>query len=105
MEFISIWRNDNNEEVVYVGQHSQNGESVLFRVTEHLKDKKNIFSDAVILTTQNNSFGPTEVLVILKINLLICWEIEARLKWNENEPNAGNVTGKRIWMKILLFYS
>lgn len=85
-------RNDNNEEVVYVGQAGirKNGEGVLFRVTEHLKDKE-YFSDAVILTTQNNSFGPTEISYLENKFTNLAREIERFKVRNENEPNAGNV--------------
>lgn len=89
-------RNDNNEEVVYVGQAGirKNGEGVLFRVTEHLKDKE-YFSDAVILTTQNNSFGPTEISYLENKFTNLAREIERFKVRNENEPNAGNVTEEK----------
>ncbi len=89
-------RNDNNEEVVYVGQAGirKNGEGVLFRVAEHLKDKE-YFSDAVILTTQNNSFGPTEISYLENKFTNLAREIERFKVRNENEPNAGNVTEEK----------
>ena len=89
-------RNDNNEEVVYVGQAGirKNGEGVLFRVTEHLKDKE-YFSDAVILTTQNNSFGPTEISYLENKFTNLARETERFKVRNENEPNAGNVTEEK----------
>ena len=89
-------RNDNNEEVVYVGQAGirKNGEGVLFRVTEHLKDKE-YFSDAVILTTQNNSFGPTEISYLENKFTNLAREIERFKVRNENEPNAVNVTEEK----------
>lgn len=89
-------RNDNNEEVVYVGQAGirKNGEGVFFRVTEHLKDKE-YFSDAVILTTQNNSFGPTEISYLENKFTNLAREIERFKVRNENEPNAGNVTEEK----------
>lgn len=89
-------RNDNNEEVVYVGQAGirKNGEGVLFRVTEHLKDKE-YFSDAVILTTQNNSFSPTEISYLENKFTNLARETERFKVRNENEPNAGNVTEEK----------
>lgn len=89
-------RNDNNEEVVYVGQVGirKNGEGVLFRVTEHLKGKE-YFSDAVILTTQNNSFGPTEISYLENKFTNLARETERFKVRNENEPNAGNVTEEK----------
>ena len=60
--YFLIEKNENGDDEVYIGQAStrKNGEGVLFRVIEHLKDNK-YFSEVVILTTQNNSFGPTEI--------------------------------------------
>ena len=56
---------------------------------EHLKDNK-YFSEVVILTTQNNSFGPTEnrfTNIALKTG-----RYKVR---NGNEPNIGNVTEEK----------
>ena len=40
----------------------KNGEGVLLRVQEHTRDNHaDYFNDVIILTTQNNSFGPTEI--------------------------------------------
>ena len=72
----------------------KNGEGVLFRVTEHLKDKE-YFSDAVILTTQNNSFGPTEISYLENKFTNLAREIERFKVRNENESNAGNVTEEK----------
>lgn len=50
-------KNDDGDDEVYIGQAGirKNGEGVLFRVSKHLKDEI-YFSEAVMLTTQNNSF-------------------------------------------------
>ena len=51
-------KNNQDEEQVYIGQADSrnNGNGVLSRIIENLKDV-DYFSDVVILTTQNNSFG------------------------------------------------
>lgn len=86
-------KSDNNEDEVYIGQAGirKNGEGVLFRVAEHLKDNA-YFSDAVMLTTQNNSFGPTEISYLENrfTNMAIATDrFHVR---NGNDPNPGNVT-------------
>ncbi|MGF3076774.1 GIY-YIG nuclease family protein [Facklamia sp. P12955] len=89
-------KNDNGEDEVYIGQAGirKNGEGVLFRVAEHLKDEA-YFSDAVMLTTQNNSFGPTEISYLENrfTNMSIS---TARFNVrNGNDPNPGNVTEEK----------
>lgn len=89
-------KNDNDEDEVYIGQAGirKNGEGVLLRVSEHLKDKL-YFSEAVILTTQNNSFGPTEVSYLENRFTNLARETERFKVRNGNEPNSGNVTEEK----------
>lgn len=89
-------KNDNDEDEVYIGQAGirKNGEGVLYRVAEHLKDEA-YFSDAVMLTTQNNSFGPTEISYLENrfTNMAISTD-RFRVR-NGNDPNPGNVTEEK----------
>ena len=65
--YFLLSRNENDEQQVYIGQADvrNDGTAVLSRIIQHsIKDKekdKEYFSDVVILTTQNNSFGKTEI--------------------------------------------
>ncbi|MYM99401.1 DUF4357 domain-containing protein [Lactobacillus iners] len=88
--------NDDGDNEVYIGQAGirKNGEGVLFRVTEHLKDEI-YFSDAVMLTTQNNSFGPTEISYLENKFTNMAIEIDRYQVRNENDPNPGNVTEEK----------
>ena len=55
---------DKQKDVTYIGRatNRKNGEGVLLRVQEHTRDNHaDYFNDVIILTTQNNSFGPTEI--------------------------------------------
>ena len=55
---------ESSEDIVYIGQAGirKNGEGLLLRILEHTRDKHNeYFNEVIILTTQNNSFGPTEI--------------------------------------------
>lgn len=89
-------KNDDDEEEVYIGQAGirKNGEGVLFRVTEHLKDDT-YFSDAVVLTTQNNSFGPTEISYLENKFTNMAVETDRFKVRNNNDPNPGNVTEEK----------
>lgn len=89
-------KNENGEDEVYIGQAGirKNGEGVLFRVAEHLKDDT-YFSDAVMLTTQNNSFGPTEISYLENKFTNMAIEIDRFKVRNNNDPNPGNVTEEK----------
>ncbi len=89
-------KNDQDEDEVYIGQAGirKNGEGVLFRVAEHLKDAA-YFSEAVILTTQNNSFGPTEVSYLENRFTNLAIETGRYNVRNSNDPNPGNVTEEK----------
>lgn len=89
-------KNEDDNDEVYIGQAGirKNGEGILFRVAEHLKDET-YFSDAVMLTTQNNSFGPTEISYLENrfTNMAIATDrFHVR---NGNNPNPGNVTEEK----------
>ena len=94
--YFLIEKNENGDDEVYVGQAStrKNGEGVLFRVIEHLKDNK-YFSEVVILTTQNNSFGPTEISYLENRFTNLALETGRYTVRNGNEPNIGNVTEEK----------
>ncbi|MEJ8785711.1 GIY-YIG nuclease family protein [Peptoniphilus sp. HCN-40583] len=89
-------KNDDDEDEVYIGQAGirKNGEGVLFRVAEHLKDET-YFSDAVMLTTQNNSFGPTEISYLENKFTNMAVETDRFKVRNNNDPNPGNVTEEK----------
>ena len=89
-------KNDDGDDEVYIGQAGirKNGEGVLFRVAEHLKDE-NYFSDAVMLTTQNNSFGPTEISYLENKFTNMAIDVDRYNVRNGNDPNPGNVTEEK----------
>lgn len=72
----------------------KNGKGVLFRVIEHLKDDV-YFSDVVLLTTQNNSFGPTEISYLENRFTNMAIDIDRYIVCNSNDPNPGNVTEEK----------
>lgn len=89
-------KNDNDEDEVYIGQAGirKNREGVLFRVSEHLKDEF-YFTDAVMLTTQNNSFGPTEISYLENKFTKLANDADRYKVRNCNDPNPGNVTEEK----------
>lgn len=89
-------KNDDEDDEVYIGQAGirKNGEGVLFRVAEHLKDEF-YFTDAVMLTTQNNSFGPTEISYLENKFTNMAIDVDRYKIRNGNDPNPGNVTEEK----------
>ncbi len=89
-------KNENDEDQVYIGQAGirKNGKGVLFRIIEHLKDDV-YFSDVVLLTTQNNSFGPTEISYLENRFTNMAIDIDRYIVRNSNDPNPGNVTEEK----------
>ncbi len=89
-------KTDTDEDAVYIGQAGirKNGEGVLFRVNEHLKDDF-YFSDVVMLTTQTNSFGPTEISYLENKFTNMAQDADRYVVRNGNDPNPGNVTEEK----------
>lgn len=87
---------NNGEEVVYIGQAGvrKNGEGLLFRIQEPHNSID--WSEAVMFTTTNNSFGPTEISY-LENRFCNLAKSAGRLKVvNSVEPNIGNPTEETV---------
>ncbi|MEQ9763571.1 GIY-YIG nuclease family protein [Streptococcus sp. ZJ151] len=92
-------KDDNSQkDITYIGQATtrKNGEGVLFRVQEHTRDSHaDYFNDVIILTTQNNSFGPTEISYLENSFTNLAKEAGRFVVKNGNEPNPGHVTEEK----------
>ncbi len=92
-------RDENKQkDVTYIGQSTnrKNGEGVLLRVQEHTRDNHaDYFNDVIILTTQNNSFGPTEISYLENKFTQLAKDAGRFIVKNGNEPNSGNVTEEK----------
>lgn len=89
---------DKQKNITYIGQatNRKNGEGVLLRVQEHTRDSHaDYFNDVIILTTQNNSFGPTEISYLENKFTQLAKESGRYIVKNGNEPNPGNVTKEK----------
>ncbi|HBI74589.1 MAG TPA: methionine sulfoxide reductase [Lachnospiraceae bacterium] len=86
------------EAVVYIGQAGvrKNGEGLLYRLQEHKRNPdKDYWTEAVVFTTSNNSFGPTEISYLE--NRFTNMAIAARRYQvkNGNDPTPGNITEEK----------
>lgn len=89
---------DTGKGVVYIGQAGarKNGEGILNRLLEHKRNpEKDYWTEAVVFTTSNNSFGPTEISYLENrfCNLAILanrYDVK-----NSNDPTPGNITEEK----------
>lgn len=89
---------DNHQDTVYIGQATtrKNGEGIMLRIQEHTRDSHSgYFNDVIVLTTQNDSFGPTEISYLENRFTQLANEANRVVVRNGNEPNPGNVTEEK----------
>ena len=108
--YFLLSRNKNDEQQVYIGQADvrNDGTGVLSRIIDHsIKDKEEeYFSEAVILTTQNNSFGKTEISYLENRFTSLAKETSRYYVINKNTPNRSNVTEeKELELEDFIDYS
>lgn len=90
--------NEHNENVVYVGQAGirKNGEGLLRRILDHARNpEKDYWTEAVAITTTNNSFGPTEISYLENKFTSLANKAKRYIVKNGNEPNPGNITEEK----------
>ena len=90
--------------VVYIGQAGarKNGEGILNRLQEHKRSpEKDYWTEAIVFTTSNNSFGPTEISYLenrfcnLAIEATVDSEANRYEVKNGNDPTSGNITEEK----------
>lgn len=89
---------DTGEPLVYVGQAGirKNGKGILCRLDEHvLQTKKDWWNTAVAFTTQNNSFGPTEISYLENRFYHLALDAKRFKAENDTDPNPGNLTEEK----------
>ena len=89
---------ETSEQVIYIGQAGarKNGEGILYRLQEHRKNPdKDYWSEAVVFTTSNNSFGPTEISYLENRFCAMANNAHRYIVKNGNEPTQGNVTEEK----------
>ena len=84
--------------VVYIGQASarKNGEGLLNRIQEHKRNpEKDYWTEAIAVTTSNNSFGPTEISYLENRFRNLALEANRYEVKNGNDPTSGNITEEK----------
>ena len=86
---------------IYVGQavSRKNGEGLLCRLLEHKRNMKekywNDWNEVIVFTTQNDSFGPTEISYLENKFTNLARSAGRYEVKNGNEPNPGNITEEK----------
>jgi len=89
---------ETGDNVAYIGQAGarKNGEGILYRLQEHKRNpNKDYWTEAVVFTTSNNSFGPTEISYLENRFCNLATEAKRYLVKNGNDPTSGNVTEEK----------
>ncbi len=84
--------------VVYIGQAGarKNGEGILNRLQEHKRNPaKDYWTEAIVFTTSNNSFGPTEISYLENRFCNLAIEANRYDVKNSNDPALGNITEEK----------
>ena len=84
--------------VVYIGQAGarKNGEGILNRLQEHKRSpEKDYWTEAIVFTTSNNSFGPTEISYLENRFCNLAIEANRYEVKNGNDPTSGNITEEK----------
>lgn len=86
------------DNIVYIGQAGvrKNGEGILYRLQEHKRNPdKDYWTEAVVFTTSNNSFGPTEISYLENRFCNLATEAKRYTVKNGNDPTSGNITEEK----------
>ena len=87
-----------DDNMVYIGQAGvrKNGEGLLCRLIEHKRNPdKDYWTEAVVFTTSNNSFGPTEISYLENRFCGLAVEANRYVVKNGNDPTPGNITEEK----------
>jgi hypothetical protein len=84
------------DDFVYIGQANvrSNEAGILFRLQEHLKNVE-YWTEAVVFTTENNSFGSTEISFLEHHFHRLATKANRYTLTNGNTPNEGNITEEK----------
>lgn len=95
--YILFGKNDQNDkDIAYIGQAGlrKNGEGILRRIKDHL-DEPIYWNEIIVVTTNNNFLGPTELSYLENHFYKDAFEAQRYIIKNANEPSLGNVTEER----------
>lgn len=96
--FLFCTSDQTGNNIVYIGQAGarKNGEGLLTRLQEHKRNpEKDYWTEAVVFTTSNNSFGPTEISYLENKFCGLALAANRYEVKNGNDPTQGNITEEK----------
>lgn len=87
-----------DKDMVYIGQAGvrKSGEGLLNRLQEHKRNPdKDYWTEAVVFTTSNNSFGPTEISYLENRFCNLAMKVGRFIVKNGNDPTSGHITEEK----------
>lgn len=91
---------ENGEPTAYIGQAGsrKNGKGILNRLNEHDRNPdKNFWTEAIVFTTSDNSFGATEISWLENKFCNMAIKAARFVVKNGNDPSPGNITEEKSW--------
>lgn len=77
-------------------EQEKNGEGILNRLQEHKRNpEKDYWTEAIVFTTSNNSFGPTEISYLENRFCGLAVQAKRYVVKNGNDPTPGNITEEK----------
>ena len=89
---------ETEKNIAYIGQAGirKNGEGILTRLEEHKRNQeKDYWTEAVVFTTSNNSFGPTEISYLENKFCNLAINAKRYTIKNNNDPCPGHITEEK----------
>lgn len=92
---------NSGNKAIYIGQAvaRKNGDGLLCRLLEHKRNQKEKYwsdwNEVIVFTTQNNSFGPTEISYLENKFTNMAKQSGRYDVKNGNDPNPGNFTEEK----------
>ena len=89
---------ETGKNIVYIGQAGarKNGEGILNRLYEHKRNpEKDYWTEPIVFTTSNNSFGPTEISYLENRFCNLALSVNRYEVKNGNDPTPGNITEEK----------
>ncbi|MCM1164795.1 MAG: GIY-YIG nuclease family protein [Lachnospiraceae bacterium] len=89
---------ETGKSIAYIGQAGvrKNGEGILNRLLEHKRNpEKDYWTEAVVFTTSNNSFGPTEISYLENRFCNLAIDANRYVVKNGNDPSPGHITEEK----------
>lgn len=94
-----LFGEEDGKQKIYIGQAGsrKNGKGILNRLNEHTRNaEKNFWTETIILTTSDNSFGATEISWLEHKFCNMAIKAERCEVVNGNEPSPGNITEEKL---------